>query len=250
MADEATQTFWVCVRCIAYFASGGFKYNGKYGCCFLPNSISNLRHLRAWRVKATYAEDTQTMRCMRCFFINSDCFCLPKEFDGELDEIATQMGILTAADNDAEAKRAAEVEIQRIAAQIIKSLSPDYVPQASKLCLHSGAINKNGEPETDAYANARSRSTVNVSAKQEAKKRLFEEKAAAEVQSPRKQAKTIRENPKRDALAQADEMKTRLDALVADKMAANGRVEKAKIQKKIRALTLERTAKLAEAAQL
>lgn len=45
-------------------------------------------------------------------------------------------------------------------------------------------------------------------------------------------------------------MQTRLDALVAEKAAAGTRAEKAKIQKRIRALTNERTAKLAEASQL
>ena len=93
MADEATHTFWMCVRCIAYFATGGFRYNGKLGCCFLPPSNSNFRHLRAWRVKATYADDIQYMRCMRCFFINSDCFCVCMAYFEPLYPITNHSGI-------------------------------------------------------------------------------------------------------------------------------------------------------------
>ena len=51
-------------------------------------------------------------------------------------------------------------------------------------------------------------------------------------------------------LAQISEMQTRLDALVAEKTAATGRAAKDKVQKKIRVLKNEISAKEAEAAKL
>lgn len=82
MADTATRSFWACIRCLAYMATGGFKYNSKLGCCFLPATPENLKHVRQWLIKATYAEDVQTMRCMRCFFTNSECLCVSMTHSG------------------------------------------------------------------------------------------------------------------------------------------------------------------------
>ena len=68
----------------------------------------------------------------------------------------------------------------------------EYKPVAEKCTLHSGSCFKNVSPSAPAHVSARSRSNAAVTAKQEAKKRVLEEKTAAEVASPRKKVSIAR----------------------------------------------------------
>jgi hypothetical protein len=67
----------------------------------------------------------------------------------------------------------------------------DLKPLADNCFLYSRALRQAKDGEANAKAAVRSRSTVAVSAKQESRKRLFEEKAASKLQSPRKQVSIV-----------------------------------------------------------
>lgn len=76
MADRATRSYHPCTRCVAYFATGEYRFAGKIGCCFPTVTDANSSLFRSWLFEAEAGNDVQAVRCWRCFLTNSDCFAV------------------------------------------------------------------------------------------------------------------------------------------------------------------------------
>lgn len=75
-ALSAVLSYFVCVRCLSWLGRGGHLCFGKVGCCFPVLTDEDKPLFRAWVATLESGSEHQSIKCLRCFFTNSECFAV------------------------------------------------------------------------------------------------------------------------------------------------------------------------------
>ena len=73
MVENGVPIYYVCARCIAFYAGGEVKFLGKIGCICPPLTDANRHLYDTWLVEVEDGSKHQFMRCFRCFLAQQEC---------------------------------------------------------------------------------------------------------------------------------------------------------------------------------